>query len=99
MFYLYLRPAFSGPYDNFFELFFSLQTLRQPDRIGEFRSGRGGLGAEFTSRNDNTLFPDGIDYFRHRYAHLGQSIRFYPYAHGVITGTDDIHTTDTFYTG
>ncbi len=99
MFYLYLRPTLSSPYDNFSELFFRLQTLRQPDSICKFRSGRCRLGPEFTSWNNNALLPDGIYYFRHRYAHLGQTIRFYPYAHGIITGTDDIYTTDTFYTG
>ena len=97
MFYLYLRAALGSSYHNFAELFFGFQTFRKSYRIGEFGSWRGRFCSKFSSWHNNALLLNSLDYLRNSYPHLSQEIGFNPYPHGIITGTENIYSADTFY--
>ena len=68
-----------------------IEALGKSHCVGEFRSGRGGFGTQFSSRYDHILLVDGLDDLRNRQSHFREAVGLDPDAHGIIRGSQDVY--------
>jgi hypothetical protein len=83
-----------GADDHVAEFLGSAEAALGAHRISETGSGRGRRAADLAGWRDHILFLNGAGDVRHRQSELGELIRFYPDAHGILAAAQHARLTN-----